>query len=155
MRATLLLLVLTLLPLGGSAKERPILVYDATGRDPSVTAEIQDYRQAGVPLRAIGREASCAQARRAAPESAIVLCVRELGAGLDGLTTFCRGCQTVVRIRPGALYTRNICHELMHALTHIRDDYSNPMGDRSCVWGSSSHLGAFDKKYLQHHLIRP
>jgi hypothetical protein len=41
-----------------------------------------------------------------------------------------------------------LCHEMMHAFTHVRDRYdSRP--DTSCVWGSLNEPGAWDIAMLQ------
>lgn len=41
-----------------------------------------------------------------------------------------------------------LCHELMHALTGVADNY-NAMPDDSCVWGNTMTPGPFDVELLQ------
>ena len=52
--------------------------------------------------------------------------------------------------RPEAAGERAIvlCHEMMHALTDIPDNYG-AAPDTSCVWGSLSSPGPFDVAYIQ------
>lgn len=54
--------------------------------------------------------------------------------------------------------TSVLCHEAMHALTSIRDDYTiepngqwhwNTPGLDSCVWGDMMALGSFDVAYAE------
>lgn len=42
-----------------------------------------------------------------------------------------------------------VCHELMHALTGIPDNYDFPQRERSCVWGLLPEPGPFDVRYAR------
>jgi hypothetical protein len=43
---------------------------------------------------------------------------------------------------------RSVCHEMMHALTGVRDN-EGALPDQSCIWGSLSQPGAFDIDLLR------
>ena len=42
----------------------------------------------------------------------------------------------------------NVCHEFMHAVTNIPDNYG-ALPDTSCVWGNLSAPGPFDSEYMR------
>jgi hypothetical protein len=54
--------------------------------------------------------------------------------------------------KPGEYYDWALdnppCHEMMHALTNILDNYG-AAPDTSCVWGSLTNPGPFDVAYLK------
>jgi hypothetical protein len=44
-------------------------------------------------------------------------------------------------------YRPTVCHEMMHAITDVPDDPSEPHRDESCVQGTLNHLGPWDIAY--------
>jgi hypothetical protein len=53
----------------------------------------------------------------------------------------------ISRVRVQLVTVNAACHELMHALTNIADDYANPHLGESCVQGALEHLGSWDIAY--------
>jgi hypothetical protein len=162
MRYVLLLLTL-LAPLSAGARDT-IVVYDATAGDYwPLRPIVAEYVDAGVPLVIRhGKHESCQELRRRPPQNAdIIVCERERPSvyGSGGGTLFGRP-TFVYLIRASDDYIargigaeRNtVCHELMHALTHIPDNDAGRAD--SCVWGELDHLGDFDIRYLHHHLAK-
>lgn len=48
-----------------------------------------------------------------------------------------------IRIDTDSERRRILCHEFMHQLGYVSDNY-NALPDTSCVWGSLDHLGPWD-----------
>jgi hypothetical protein len=135
-----------------SARSHDTVLYDATGGRSSVVREVEDFSQHGVNItRKDAGLMSCGKARKHAPDAAIVVCLRTVPRYGTGSTTWCGGCQTIIRIDPADKTTGTVCHEMMHAITHIDDRYDWPQEGRSCVWGHLDHLGPFDLEMLAHH----
>jgi hypothetical protein len=154
MRTVVAILALLLVPMGSSAKERTIALYDATSDAYPIAQEAVFFRDAGVPLRLIDAEPmSCEKARKKAPDGAIVVCEADLPGNEAGLTSYLKH-RTMISLDPGMVVSgQPVCHELMHALTHIPDNQSSRTD--SCVWGWLDHPGPFDIDYLATHLVRP
>lgn len=50
---------------------------------------------------------------------------------------------------PPEVWQQTLCHELMHAVTNIRDDLTAPQPAMSCVYGYLDHPGPFDAQYAR------
>lgn len=151
MRIFMILLALLMAPVESAAREKPIILY-ATDPSPVLQEMAQEFEAAGVPLKVQNAHTkSCQQAKKNAPAGAFIVCAKHLA--YSGWTTW-YGNRTIVRFNPRSIDNPNtVCHELMHAITHI-DDGGLPDQEASCVWGEADHLTPWDIEYIKAHRVR-
>ena len=141
-----------------------VRVYDYTSAAwrPVVAATVEEINAilpAKAPslfYRVIG-ETPCDQIDPQLHRDGIVVCTTPALASADelGLTEFFveRGQISRVRITLSeefdpTLRDNIVCHEFMHAITGIRDNYG-ALPDTSCVWGNLNAPGSFDAQYVR------
>ena len=139
-------------------------VYDYTSAAwrPIVAATVEEFNAmlpAQAPslyYRVIG-ETPCDQIDPDLFRGGIVVCSAPALSSSDelGLTEFFveRGQISRVRITLSeefdpTLRDNIVCHEFMHAITGIRDNYG-ALPDTSCVWGNLNAPGSFDVQYVR------
>lgn len=164
-RAALLLLVLLLIPgevmaKGNAWHRKTVAVNDYTSPayQPYV-AEMVAAFNAMLPKRApkliyrAHSERPCAQLARANEEGAIMVCLS--GGEWDYTTAHAKDGEIawakVVLIGDDPPEGRHatICHELMHAVTDVDDNYLDPHLETSCVQGATTFPGSWDKAYAR------
>lgn len=140
----LVVLIIAIFPLSAVAKNQTVVVYDYTGGVwPRVVASEVALFSPYAPLlyRSMG-EGPCPTGR---PDG-VVIChdpVVEHPAKI-----YANGRAYIYPPRDVSMRREAfLCHEMMHALASIRDNY-NAEPD-SCVWGKRDSLGAWDITLLQ------
>ncbi|MCC6382642.1 MAG: hypothetical protein IT304_09025 [Dehalococcoidia bacterium] len=130
-----------------------VVVHDAMPEawQPYITAALEDFNT-HLPATAPRLIYQRAEVGRAChdfprPPEGIVIC---LGEGLPSVTW--KRMQGFIKPQPNPRVhgdpARFLCHELMHVVTKIDDNYNSKPGE-SCVWGRESRLAPFDIAYLQ------
>jgi hypothetical protein len=101
-------------------------------------------------------ERSCEELSDRVFAGAIVVCSAPT-APFVGMTGILSGNTTIVdtriilndrRFLNSRFATNTVCHELMHAVTGIRDNYDR-RPNKSCVWGNLPTPGSFDVAYAR------
>jgi len=84
----------------------------------------------------------------------VVCSARSVPGGRDGFYSHYTHRVDLLEGMPAHHEAPVVCHELMHALTGIPDNY-DALPDQSCVWGSLSTPGPFDIEQLALAYARP
>lgn len=135
-----------------------ITVFDGTGGTWPVAEKVAEFAEVGVKVKYhnVG-ELGCNHAPKKKKHARVIyVCETDLPPDRVG-DSDAFGMRRMIRLDYAWQDTSDapgiVCHELMHAVSGIRDNY-NTQPD-SCVWGNLDHLGSWDVQYLIDHHLAP